>query len=62
MARIFVTTDPVGERGTALLDELPVLLDERINSVHLGDDHAAKQLMERLAWAVTDAEDAERVL
>jgi hypothetical protein len=61
MARIIVTTDPVGGRSaSAPLDEAPVLLDEQVNSVHLCDDHAAEQLIERLAWAVTDADDAER--
>jgi hypothetical protein len=61
MARIIVTTGPVGRRrASALLDEAPVLLDEQVNSDHLCDDHAAGQLMERLAWAITDAEDAER--
>jgi hypothetical protein len=61
MARIIVTTDPVGGRGaSALLDEAPVLLDEQVNSVHLCDDHAAEQLIERLAWAVSDADDAQR--
>jgi hypothetical protein len=59
MARIIVTTDPVAGRRSALLDEAPVLLDEQVNSVHLCDDHAAEQLIERLAWAVTDADDAE---
>jgi len=59
MARIIVTTTPVGGRRSARLDETPVLLDEQVNSVHLCDDHAAEQLIERLAWAVTDAEDAE---
>jgi hypothetical protein len=61
MARIIVTTDPVGGRRSALLDEAPVLLDEQVNSVHLCDDHAAEQLIERLAWAVTDADEAEGV-
>jgi hypothetical protein len=56
MARIIVTTDPI-ERGDA-----PVLLDERVYPVHLGDDHSAEQLVQRLAWAVTDAEDAQRAL
>jgi hypothetical protein len=37
-----------------------VLLDERVDSLHLSDDHAAEQLIERLAWAVNDAEDAQR--
>jgi hypothetical protein len=53
MARIIVTTDPTEQR------EPPVLLDERVYPVHLDDDHAAAQLIERLAWAVTDAENTE---
>jgi hypothetical protein len=61
MARIIVTTDPLDRGGArSLSDGMPVLLDERVNSIHLRDDHAAEQLVERLAWAVTDAEDAER--
>ncbi len=60
MARIIVTTGPVGARGAAaLLDEAPVLLDERVERVHLSEDLAAQQLIERIAWAVNDAEDAE---
>jgi hypothetical protein len=61
MARIIVTTGPVGARSaSALVEAAPVLLDEQVNSAHLCDDHAAEQLIERLAWAVTDADDAER--
>jgi hypothetical protein len=61
MARIIVTTDPADQRRMpALPPETPVLLDERVDSVHLCDDHAAEQLIERLAWAVTDAEDLQR--
>jgi hypothetical protein len=61
MARIIVTTGTVGGRsGSALLDKNPVLLDEQVNPEHLGDQHAAEQLIERLAWAVTDADDVER--
>jgi len=56
MPRIIVTTDPLEQR------EAPVLLDERVNSLHLSDDHAAEQLIERLAWAVNDAEDTQRAL
>lgn len=56
MPRIIVTTDPVSSQ---LTDETPVLLDERIHSVHLSTSHAAAQLVERLAWAVRDAESAE---
>jgi hypothetical protein len=57
MPRIIVTTDPTDRR-----DEPPVLLDERVDSVHLCNDHAAEQLIERLAWAVSDAEDTKRRL
>jgi hypothetical protein len=60
MARIIVTTGPVGARSASAPEETPVLLDEQVNSAHLCDDHAAEQLIERLAWAVTDADDAER--
>jgi hypothetical protein len=51
MVRIIVTT----EEGD------PVLLNEHVGSEHLSDGHAADQLVERLRWAVTDAEDAEGV-
>ena len=61
MARIIVTTDATDERRSALLaPESPVLLDERVDPVHLGNGHAAEQLIERLAWAVSDAEDIKR--
>jgi hypothetical protein len=57
MPRIIVTTDP-SERP----EDPPVLLDERVYSVHLADGHAAEQLIQRLAWAVNDAEDTQREL
>jgi hypothetical protein len=56
MARIIVTTDQPGQEER---DGRPVLLEERVYPVHLATDHAASQLMERLAWAVGDAESAE---
>lgn len=56
MARIIVTTDPTELRDPS------VLLDERVYPVHLASDHAAAQLIERLRWAVTDAESAERTM
>ena len=55
MPRIIVTTDP-----TLLPDDAPVLLDEQVHSVHLSTGHAATQLVQRLAWAISDAEDVER--
>jgi hypothetical protein len=54
MPRIIVTTDPPQLPGGA-----PVLLDEQVQSVHLSSGHAAAQLVERLAWAISDAEEAE---
>jgi hypothetical protein len=50
MARIIVTVDS-SERSDA-----PVVLEERVYPVHLASDHSAAQLIERLAWAVGDAE------
>jgi hypothetical protein len=61
MARIIVTSDPaVGRARPQTGGDGSVLLDERVNSIHLADGHAAEQLIERLAWAVTDAEESER--
>jgi hypothetical protein len=36
-----------------------VTLSERLLATHLQDDHYATQLIERLAWAATDAEQLE---
>jgi hypothetical protein len=61
MPRIIVTTDPIDRRDTAgHKSEESVLLDERVYSLHLSDDHAAEQLIERLAWAVSDAESTQQ--
>jgi hypothetical protein len=53
--RIIVTTDTAEHSA-----ERSVLLDELVHSVHLSTGHAAAQLVERLAWAISDAEEAER--
>ncbi len=55
MPRITVTADPVSSKS----DAAPVLLSESVRSVHLSTEHAAAQLIQRLAWAVGDAEEAE---
>jgi hypothetical protein len=54
MPRIIVTTDAHSPSGDA-----PVLLDEHVRSVHLSTGHASAQLVERLGWAISDAELAE---
>jgi hypothetical protein len=56
MPRIIVTTDAIASKST---DQPPVLLEEHVHSVHLSTGHATAQLIERLAWAIGDAERAE---
>jgi hypothetical protein len=56
MPRITVTAEPLSSQRAS---DAPVLLDEQVQSVHLLSDHAAAQLVERLAWAISDAEDTE---
>lgn len=59
MARIMVTTGTVGSDHSVSRNEASVLLDERVEPVHLSEDQAARQLIERIAWAVADAQDVE---
>ncbi len=54
MARITVTTDPTTQHAS------PVFLEESVYSIHLDNDHTAAQLIERIGWAITDAEDTQR--
>jgi hypothetical protein len=54
MPRIIVMSEPdtEGERETTL--------DERVASAHLGDASQSAQLIERVGWAVHDADEVER--
>jgi hypothetical protein len=54
MPRIIVMTDP-----SPLSADASIWLDEHVQSVHLSTNHAAAQFVERLAWAISDAEDAD---
>jgi len=55
MPRIVVTTEPrVPESAGS------VLLDERVVTTDLDSDHFAAQLIERIGWALLDADGAER--
>jgi hypothetical protein len=54
MARIIVTTDPTTQ------DAASVLLNESVYSIHLDNDDHAAQFIERLGWAITDAETMQR--
>jgi hypothetical protein len=51
MARIIVTPDKQSD---------VVLFDERVQPIHLENRFSSLQVIERLAWAVQDAEAAER--
>lgn len=52
MPRIIVTTDH------AVSDDAVVILDEQVASAQLSEDRGALQFIERLGWAISDAEDA----
>ncbi len=61
MARIIVMADAAPLRSRDAGEDLDsVVLDEHVRSIHLRDGHSAEQLVQRLAWAVDDAERAER--
>jgi hypothetical protein len=53
MARIIVIADVPGRASI----DAPVLLDEEVKPDHLADDHASQQIIERVAWAVLDAQE-----
>jgi hypothetical protein len=53
MARILITTDRTRRRGRN------VMLDERIATSDLDSDHFAAALIERIGWALVDADDVE---
>lgn len=54
MAKILVLTD-----APNAAEEM--LLSEHLDPVHLESRHSGDQLLERLAWAVRDAQRAERL-
>jgi hypothetical protein len=35
-----------------------VLMDEEVKPEHLADEHSSQQIIERMAWAVLDAQEA----
>ncbi|HWG08028.1 MAG TPA: hypothetical protein VN672_03370 [Solirubrobacteraceae bacterium] len=52
MPRVIVTSDPPEP-------DAPVMLDETVATVHVGDKHACDQLIQRIVWAIEDAERVE---
>ena len=54
MPRILVISESGSER------EGKITLDERISSADMRSGHHAAQLIQRVGWAVHDADDVER--
>jgi hypothetical protein len=54
MPRIRIITEP------RAAGEVAVLLDERISASDLDSSHFARQLLDRIGWALADAHDTER--
>jgi hypothetical protein len=55
MPRIEVLTEVQGH-------DAEILLTERVPSEMLGDEHYADQLVERMGWALVDAERLEHAI
>jgi hypothetical protein len=53
MPRLIVITETEGERENA------VVHDERVLATNLANEHASAQLIERVGWALEDAEQLE---
>ncbi len=56
MARIIVIADTPRRANI----DAPVLMDQEIRPAHLADEHASQQIIERMAWAVIDAQEVSR--
>ncbi len=55
MPQIIVTADATNDRQSGA-----VMLRERVTVADLESDHFAARLVERLGWALSDADQAER--
>jgi hypothetical protein len=53
MARIIVIADVTRPPHI----DAPILMDEEVRPDHLADDHASRQIIERMAWAILDAQE-----
>jgi hypothetical protein len=53
MARIIVIADVISPPHI----DAPILMDEEVKPDHLADDHASQQIIERMAWAILDAQE-----
>jgi hypothetical protein len=55
MPRVIVTAESSDGRHEAIVH------DERVLAANLDSDHSSAQLIERVGWALLDAEDIESV-
>ena len=53
MPRILVTTEPIDKPDAG------VMMDEKVATSDLASNHFADQLIERIGWALVDAERTE---
>jgi len=53
MPRILVTTEPIDKPDAG------VMMDEKVATSDLASNHFADQLIERIGWAIVDAERTE---
>jgi hypothetical protein len=61
MPSVIVVAQPDTDEPKALdHDRRSFQLKERVTSSDLSDPHLAAQLIQRIGWALADAEDAER--
>ena len=51
MARVIVKTD------TGSTEDSHVVMEETLECAHLADEHSAAQFVERLGWAISDADE-----
>jgi hypothetical protein len=57
---IIVAEPAADEAGVPFRDRRGFQLKEHVTSSDVSDPHVAAQLIERIGWALADAEDAER--
>ena len=61
MPRLIIVSEPESSDTTRVVADRPSFhLKERVTSADVRDPHVAAQLIERIGWALADAEDAER--
>ena len=60
MARVIVVAErETDRRGATDRDRRTFQMKERVTSADVRDPHVAAQLIERIGWALADAEDVE---